>query len=65
MVYRARDSKLKRDVAIKTLPRDVASDPERLARLDRLHVEAEQLFESILTRRLDKTAGMRAAGTRA
>ena len=33
--------------------------------LVRLHAEAEQLFESILTRRLDKTAGMRAAGTRA
>jgi serine/threonine protein kinase len=40
VVYRARDTKLKRDVAIKTLPRDVASDPERLARLQR---EAEVL----------------------
>ena len=34
-VYRARDTKLDRDVAIKTLPDDVASDPERLARFER------------------------------
>ena len=40
VVYRARDTKLKRDVAIKMLPLDVASDPERLARLQR---EAEVL----------------------
>jgi serine/threonine protein kinase len=31
-VYRARDSKLDRDVAIKTLPREFARDPERLRR---------------------------------
>ena len=31
-VYRARDAKLKRDVAIKSLSPGVASDPERLAR---------------------------------
>ena len=30
-VYRARDPRLGRDVAIKVLPVDVASDPERLA----------------------------------
>jgi Tol biopolymer transport system component len=39
-VYRARDSKLKRDVAIKVLPDDVAGDSERLARFQR---EAEVL----------------------
>ena len=39
-VYRARDSKLKRDVAIKVLPADVANDRERLARFQR---EAEVL----------------------
>jgi Tol biopolymer transport system component len=39
-VYRARDSKLKREVAIKVLPAGVASDPERLARFQR---EAELL----------------------
>ncbi len=34
-VYRARDSKLDRDVAIKVLPPDFADDPERLARFER------------------------------
>ena len=34
-VYRARDARLDRDVAIKILPESVANDPERLARFDR------------------------------
>ena len=34
-VYRARDTKLGRDVAIKVLPRAFAADPDRLARFDR------------------------------
>jgi len=34
-VYRARDTKLERDVAIKILPADLAGDPERLARFER------------------------------
>src|SRR5712691_10481776 len=34
-VYRARDTKLNRDVAIKVLPDLFASDPERLARFQR------------------------------
>ncbi len=33
-VYRARDTRLNRDVAIKILPSDVASDPDRLRRFE-------------------------------
>src|SRR5262245_9756912 len=39
-VYRARDSRLKREVAIKVLPDMLAGDPERLSRFQR---EAELL----------------------
>jgi len=34
-VYRARDAKLARDVAIKILPTEFAADPERIARFQR------------------------------
>jgi serine/threonine protein kinase len=34
-VYRASDRKLGRDVAIKTLPSELAKDPDRLARFER------------------------------
>jgi eukaryotic-like serine/threonine-protein kinase len=34
-VYRGRDTKLHREVAIKVLPEDVAGDPERVARFER------------------------------
>jgi hypothetical protein len=44
------------------IPKLIGDDPARLARLDRLHAEAEALFERILTRRLDKTAGMKQLG---
>src|SRR5215471_8538566 len=39
-VYRARDTKLKRDVALKVLPEPFAADPGRMARFQR---EAEVL----------------------
>ncbi len=34
-VYRARDTRLDRDVALKVLPADLASDPDRLGRFER------------------------------
>src|SRR5258708_11448235 len=34
-VYRAHDSRLKRDVAIKVLPAELSFDPERMARFER------------------------------
>ena len=34
-VYRAKDARLGRDVAIKVLPAEVAQDPERRARFER------------------------------
>ena len=34
-VYRAKDTKLRREVAIKVLPAEVASSPERLQRFER------------------------------
>lgn len=39
-VYRARDTRLKRDVALKVLPQGFATDADRLARFQR---EAEML----------------------
>ena len=39
-VYRARDSKLKREVAIKILPAEFSRDPDRVSRFQR---EAEVL----------------------
>ena len=43
-VYKARDRKLDRDVAIKILPEALAGDPERIARFER---EAKTLAEAL------------------
>ena len=45
-VYRATDSKLKRDVAIKVLPDNFAQDPGRIARF---HNEARVLASILFT----------------
>ncbi len=49
-VYRARDTKLDRDVAIKILPDAFAADPERLARFQR-EAEDARVAESSEHRR--------------
>lgn len=49
-VYRARDSKLRRDVAIKVLPESLAQDPDALARFEReAHAIAALNHPSILS----------------
>src|SRR5689334_4176970 len=61
-VYRARDSRLGRDVAIKVLPESFANDPDRLARFER---EA-QLLASLnhpniaIVHGLEESGGIRA-----
>jgi len=48
-VYRARDSRLRREVAIKVLPADVAGDPARRARFEReAHAVASLSHPNIL-----------------
>src|SRR5262245_40277893 len=48
-VYRARDTRLKRDVAIKTLPAAFSSDPDRLARFEQeAHAAAALTHPNIL-----------------
>ena len=43
-VYRARDTKRERDVAIKVLPEEFASDNERLARFERERAAKSRLL---------------------
>jgi serine/threonine protein kinase len=46
-VYRARDTRLDREVALKVLPADLAERPEALARFERDHAEATQWVASV------------------
>jgi len=57
-VYRARDSRLERDVAIKVLPASFVADPERLARFER---EAK-LLASLNHPNIAQIYGMEASG---
>ena len=57
-VWRARDTKLRRDVAIKILPDSVASDPERLSRF---HREA-QLLASLNHPNIPQIHGLEESG---
>jgi eukaryotic-like serine/threonine-protein kinase len=61
-VYRARDTRLGRDVAIKILPRDFTTDPNRLARFEQeARVLATLNHPNIATiHGVEETAGMRA-----
>lgn len=52
-VYRARDAKLKRDIAIKVLLPAIANDPDRLARFSR---EAQVLASLIIQTSRTSTA---------
>ena len=59
-VYRGRDTKLGRDVAIKVLPASVANDPERLGRFER---EAK-LLASLSHTNIAQIYGLEDEGTR-
>ena len=64
-VYRARDTTLGRDVAIKVLPAIFAADPDRLARFEREARMLASLESSPHRRDLRRRAGGRDSGARA
>ena len=51
-VYRARDTKLDRDVALKVLPEAFTSDPDRLARFERDAAHLGRWSAAFLKRRV-------------
>ena len=64
-VYRARDTKLQRDVALKVLPETVGGDPERIASMERAVSKSTRALccRKIASKR--KTESYRMGGTRA
>jgi serine/threonine protein kinase len=54
LVYRARDTKLNRDVALKVLPDAFATDPDRLARCP---FTAARLFKTTSGREVYRDGG--------
>jgi|TARA_B100000315_G_scaffold258500_1_gene310884 hypothetical protein len=50
-VYRARDTKLERDIALKILPEAFVNDPERLARFEREAKVLASLNQAVLLTR--------------
>jgi len=62
-VYRARDAKLNRDVAIKVLPELFTADPDRLARFGREAQLLASLNHPNYVRRLDQLQAAPLAGT--
>jgi serine/threonine protein kinase len=64
-VYRARDTKLNRDVALKVLPEAFTADPERIARFKReAHVLASLNHPNIAAIYGLDSDGIRAVGAR-
>ena len=54
--YRARDTKLKRDIALKVLPADMADDPARLERFER---EAKTVAGIVKLHSVEEADGVR------
>src|SRR6187431_920468 len=61
-VYRARDTKLNRDVAIKVLPAAFAQDPDRLARFTREAQTLAALNHPNIAAIYEMTSGVFSAG---
>jgi eukaryotic-like serine/threonine-protein kinase len=45
-VYRARDTRLDRDIALKVLPDSFSADPDRLGRFERRTGQTDVLFDA-------------------
>jgi serine/threonine protein kinase len=63
-VYRAEDTELRRQVAIKVLPPEVADSPERLELVDSGHLPPVEIRNPIISDFLDETLDPVDRGTR-